>query len=53
VGGNIFNYLSMQSHFYDSLNRGVIQLGDLVYFTSLTALGLFVGTTMVEMRRWR
>jgi ABC-2 type transport system permease protein len=53
VGGNVFNYLSMQSHFYDTLNRGVIQLGDLVYFISLTALGLFTGTTAVEMRRWR
>ena len=53
VGGNVFNYLSMQSHFYDSLNIGVINLGDLVYFLSLTALGLFVGTTAVEIRRWR
>jgi ABC-2 type transport system permease protein len=53
AGGNVFNYLNMQSHFYDTLNRGVIQLGDLVYFISLTVLGLFVGTTAVEFRRWR
>lgn len=53
VGGNVFTYLSMQSHFYDSLNIGVINLGDLVYFLSLTALGLFAGTTAIEIRRWR
>lgn len=53
VGGDIFTYLDMKSHFYDTLNVGVIQLGDLVYFLSITALGLFVGTTAIEIRRWR
>ena len=53
VGGDIFRYLSMSSHFYDSLNDGVIQLGDIVYYLSLTVLGLFIGTTAVEVRRWR
>jgi ABC-2 type transport system permease protein len=53
VGGNVFSYLDMKTHFYDSLNIGVINLGDLVYYISLTALGLFTGTTAVEMRRWR
>ncbi|OGO34379.1 MAG: hypothetical protein A2Z03_11505 [Chloroflexi bacterium RBG_16_56_8] len=53
VGGDIFRYLDMSTHFYDTLNVGVIQLGDLVYFISLTVLGLFIGTTAVEVRRWR
>jgi ABC-2 type transport system permease protein len=53
AGADVLNYLSMSSHFADTMNRGVIQLGDLVYFISLTALGLFVGTRAVEMRRWR
>ena len=53
TGGEVFSYLSMQSHFYDSLNVGNIKLSDLVYFISLIALGLFVGTTAVETRRWR
>ena len=43
----------MKTHFYDTLNTGVIQLGDIVYFISLTVLGLFTGTAAVEMRRWR
>jgi len=53
VGGDIFTYLDMKSHFYNTLNSGVIQLGDLVYYISITVLGLFVGTTAIEIRRWR
>ena len=49
----IFRYLDMKTHFYDALNVGSIKLADLVYFFSLIALGLFVGTTAVETRRWR
>ncbi|MBI5842353.1 MAG: ABC transporter permease subunit [Chloroflexi bacterium] len=52
-GGEIFQYLDMKTHFYDSLNVGVINLSDIVYFISLIALGLFTGTTSVEIRRWR
>jgi ABC-2 type transport system permease protein len=50
---NIFQYLSMQSHFYDAFNTGNINLKDVVYFLSLIVLGLFMGTTAVEIRRWR
>lgn len=53
TGGEIFAYLDMSSHFYDSLLRGVINLSDVVYYLSLTALGLFIGSVSVEMRRWR
>ncbi len=51
--GEVFNYLSMQSHFYDAFNSGSVKLTDIVYFLSLIALGLFTGTTAVEVRRWR
>jgi ABC-2 type transport system permease protein len=51
--GQIFRYLDMKTHFYNSLNVGIIKLSDLVYFFSLIALGLFTGTTAVEIRRWR
>ena len=50
---DVFRYLDMQSHFYDAFNRGNIYLTDVIYFISLIALGLFVGTTAVEIRRWR
>lgn len=52
-GGEVFRYLTFGNHFFDSMNRGTINLGDIVYFLSLTALGLFVGTSAVEIRRWR
>lgn len=48
----IFRYLDMKTHFYEALNVGSIRLSDLVYFISLIALGLFIGTTAVETRRW-
>jgi ABC-2 type transport system permease protein len=48
-----FQYLDMKTHFYNALNSGRINLADLVYFASLIALGLFIGTTAVETRRWR
>jgi ABC-2 type transport system permease protein len=52
-GGDVLNFLSLSSHFSQSMNNGTINLGDIVYYLSLTALGLFVGTTAVEIRRWR
>ena len=52
-GGQIFDYLAIRTHFDGSLNRGTINLSDLVYFFSLIALGLFSGTTAIEIRRWR
>jgi hypothetical protein len=41
----------LRSHF-DALNGGTINLSDIVYPLSLTALGLFIGTSAVEVRRW-
>jgi ABC-2 type transport system permease protein len=53
TASEVFRYLDMKSHFYDALNVGSIKLADLIYFISLIALGLFMGTTAVESRRWR
>jgi ABC-2 type transport system permease protein len=52
TAGEVFRYLSMQTHFYDAFNRGSVYLTDIIYFLSLIALGLFIGTTAVETRRW-
>jgi len=51
-GGSIFDYLSMSRHF-SSMQSGVVALSDIVYYLSLTALGLFLGTVAVEVRRWK
>ena len=53
TGGDFFRYMNMQNHFYETFNRGVIAVSDLVYFLSLTGLGLFLGSVSIEMRRWR
>ena len=52
-GGDVLNYFSLSTHFSQSMNNGTINLGDIVYYLSLIALGLFAGTTAVEARRWR
>ena len=52
TASEVFRYLSMQTHFYDAFNRGSVYLTDIIYFLSLIALGLFIGTTAVETRRW-
>jgi ABC-2 type transport system permease protein len=52
TAGEVFQYLSMQTHFYDAFNRGSVYLTDIIYFLSLIALGLFIGTTAIETRRW-
>ena len=53
TGGEIFTYLDMNTRFYNSLNQGVINLSDIVYFLSITSLGLFIGSVAIETRRWR
>ncbi|HNA88283.1 MAG TPA: ABC transporter permease [Anaerolineales bacterium] len=50
--GEIFNYLSLNYHF-DQINSGTFTLGALAYYLSLVSFGLFVGTTAIEIRRWR
>jgi ABC-2 type transport system permease protein len=50
--GGVFDYLSMSKHF-SSMQSGTIALADIVYYLSLTALGLFLGTVAVEIRRWK
>jgi len=52
AGGEIFTYLGMSSHF-ESMLAGTVNLSDIVYYLSLTGLGLFLGTIAVEIRRWR
>jgi ABC-2 type transport system permease protein len=53
TGGEVFSYLDMSSQLQNNFTEGVIKLSSVVYFISLAGLGLFVGTTAVEVRRWR
>ena len=48
---DVFNYLSTTTHL-NSIYSGTLNLSDIIYFLSLTALGLFTGTAAIETRRW-
>lgn len=52
-GGEIFKYLSLSTQFGDNFIQGSVSPSSIVYFLSVTALGLFIGTAAVEIRRWR
>jgi ABC-2 type transport system permease protein len=47
--GNLLNFLSVRTH-YDSVTRGVIDSKDLIYFLSLTFLGLFASEIVITKR---
>jgi ABC-2 type transport system permease protein len=49
---DIVNYMNYLDHF-NNFFQGVIDLKDIVYYLSVTALGLFAGSVFVQSRRWR
>ncbi len=49
VTGQFFDALDLQSHF-ESISRGVIDSKDLIYFLSVTLLGLFLAETSLSKR---
>jgi ABC-2 type transport system permease protein len=49
---DIVTYINYLDHF-NNFYQGVIDLKDVVYYLSVTALGLFAGSMFVESRRWR
>ena len=51
--GQIFQYLGLTNHFFNSFYQGVLELKDIIYFLSLTAFSLFLGSVSIESRRWR
>jgi ABC-2 type transport system permease protein len=53
TGGEFLRYLDMSEHFYSTFYRGIIELKDIIYFLSVIALALFLGSVSVETRRWR
>ncbi len=45
-------YLSPLSHF-TSFSNGLVQVKDVVYFVSFTAVALFLTHQVVESHRWK
>jgi ABC-2 type transport system permease protein len=53
TGGDIFRYLSIGTQINENFAVGKIELSGIIYLLSVTAFGMIIGTTAVEMRRWR
>jgi ABC-2 type transport system permease protein len=49
---NIFNYLDLNGRF-NSMVSGTVKLSDIIYPVSLTALGLFLSSFAIDIRRWK
>jgi ABC-2 type transport system permease protein len=52
AGSELLTYLDMSSHF-SGFNQGNVNLTDIIYYVSITALGLFTGNIAVDYRRWK
>jgi ABC-2 type transport system permease protein len=52
LGTEIMKYMNFIDH-YLNFYRGIIDLSDVIYYLSLTAIGLFLGSVSIEIRRWR
>ena len=48
--GEVFSYLSLSTH-YESISRGVVDSRDLIYYLSITFLGLFLAETAISRRK--
>ena len=48
--GDLFNTLSLSNHF-DSISRGVIDSKDIVYFLTITLLGIFLSEFIIGKRK--
>ena len=47
--GQLFNYLDLSTH-YDAISRGVIDSKDLIFFLSITFLGLLLSESVLSKR---
>lgn len=51
--GTVVGYLDISRQYYENFPNGVLDLGNVVYFISITAFFLFLAARVVESRRWR
>jgi ABC-2 type transport system permease protein len=47
----VFEYLSVDYHF-SNVARGVIDTRDLIYYLSAVSFALFMGTIVLQKRKW-
>ncbi|HPH95962.1 MAG TPA: ABC transporter permease subunit [Anaerolineaceae bacterium] len=53
VTADVLTYLSLTEHYYDTFLTGIIQLKDIIYYLSFTALTLLMANISIDIRRWR
>lgn len=53
TAADVLRYLGMSDHFFSTFYQGIIELKDIVYYVSVIAVALFLGSVSVEARRWR
>ena len=52
VVGDVLNFLSVNEHF-ESISRGVIDSGDVIFFGSIIVLCLYLSQMMLSKRNWQ
>jgi ABC-2 type transport system permease protein len=52
ITSKVLNYISVTAHI-DSFSKGVLDLKDIIYYVSMTVLGLFLTARSLESIRWR
>jgi ABC-2 type transport system permease protein len=52
-GNTLIQFLDLRAHFETNFLNGVLNLTDMVFYLSVTALTIFLGSIFVEVRRWR
>jgi len=51
--GDFLRFFSFSDHYYNTFLTGILDIKDVVFYLSFTALGLFFGTISVEIKRWK
>jgi len=51
--GSFLSFLSFSDHYYNTFLTGILDLKDVVFYLTFTAMGLFFGTISVEVKRWK
>ena len=51
--GRFFSYIDLSDHYFSGFLSGVIDLSQVIFAVSLTALALFGASMVLETRRWR
>ena len=53
TGNELLTYLDLRQHYTQTFLVGVVDVRDIIYYLSLTAFSLFLGSVVTEARRWR